>query len=1219
MGSIDYRKIYEKNQDEWKALTREPQKYEALLAGHYSDSNHFVYELLQNAEDEKASTVVIEFYKDRLAFYHNGAPFDENDVIGVSSMLMGTKDRNDAQTIGRFGMGFKSVFKYTDQPEIYSDHEAFVIKNYLLPEALARDWDYQAQKNVLIYPDKEITGGFKPFVNSEHLTRIIIPFYKRNGQGEKEYVNGSDVLQKLKSLDGEILLFLTWIRDLYWINKETREYAHITKDQVKNDPNLITCRISSFFHSEEISRYLKYKKVFQHPDMSSAEVSVAYRVNAQVRNILEIEDSPVWVYFPTREETDLPFLIHGSFETAVSREKLMTVSAFNKDLFDQLGDLIAESLMDLADRKLITQNFLRRILIPAFQDESNNHTIDGLKTKITEIFKKECLFPDRKGEYRRISDLAIPVPFTLADFIDTALFAPSFDNCARFTAFNNERERNFTEYFVWMYDDLNIPLFTLEQWAEELCKAPANRFVYEHELEELKSFYHFLSDYRENLFQRDSRISSLYERSVISCLPTTWEKLRLASVVLNTENELVSAYNTSGKLQIYLNTSGKDYALEPSETVSYKVSGEFRELFLTAFKIPVYDNWQYVKENILPKYAQSEGGRVVFDVLYHFEEEYLRDFQKILSAVEDNADSEEVLSLLKKANIIKIINIFGAPVFYPPAKTYVSTSKEGIDLKTYYAPIPKNMDISSSLNLLPVDEDFYSRYNVPLSALEKLGVVLSPVTDGPRADYNGRGDGYWIAQGDYCPNLMVDGLASNLLYIHSSSDDRLAKQKSAEILKLLLNIYKKLTGKVRKRKTNPYFVEERAQIIGILDICQWLYGKDGTVHFANTISRFELDEQVYGDIYISKEAGAAIGFIEKEEDKQVEAFDYVDALDKRGKKIMFRQLAKELGYDLSKLHETETSEEKDDSFDSSEQFDSNSWQSEEFPQRRIRNLDRLIEHVRQEFFCADPVRYQKVLRQIRTSKSPRTIRAYSLGMYQNESDLQICQMCKKPAPYVDVTEIANYGIEMPQLNLCLCRNCSSRYKQFRDGNKERFKAAMTTALREIDINIPSEEYEIALSSENSVFFTQTHLAEIKEILSLLDQYGVPGKDDSTEKEPDSPGQDPTNKDTKDTSADNPAKQSQKSMGREDKPRQNNYKKNVSSDSKNAQQKKDFTGQNMQKGISGIKKGANVKHKSYGSGTITNVDPPYVKVYFQSVGDKKFRIPDAFNNGYLVMC
>lgn len=93
MGKIDYRKIYETNKDEWKALTREPQKYEALLAGHYSDSNHFVYELLQNAEDARAARVVIEYHGDKLVFYHDGKPFDEGDVKGVSSMLMGTKDK----------------------------------------------------------------------------------------------------------------------------------------------------------------------------------------------------------------------------------------------------------------------------------------------------------------------------------------------------------------------------------------------------------------------------------------------------------------------------------------------------------------------------------------------------------------------------------------------------------------------------------------------------------------------------------------------------------------------------------------------------------------------------------------------------------------------------------------------------------------------------------------------------------------------------------------------------------------------------------------------------------------------------------------------------------------------------------------------------------------------------------------------------------------------
>ena len=45
MGKIDYRAIYEKNHNGWFEMTEQPGKYEALLAGHYSDSNHFVYEL----------------------------------------------------------------------------------------------------------------------------------------------------------------------------------------------------------------------------------------------------------------------------------------------------------------------------------------------------------------------------------------------------------------------------------------------------------------------------------------------------------------------------------------------------------------------------------------------------------------------------------------------------------------------------------------------------------------------------------------------------------------------------------------------------------------------------------------------------------------------------------------------------------------------------------------------------------------------------------------------------------------------------------------------------------------------------------------------------------------------------------------------------------------------------------------------------------------------
>ena len=130
---------------------------------------------------------------------------------------------------------------------------------------------------------------------------------------------------------------------------------------------------------------MKFKRVFDHPEMDNAEVSVAYKLNSRADNINEVDGSSVWVYFPTRDETDLPFLIHGSFETAVSREKLMAPSSFNDDLFDELGDLIAESMLDLAERKLITQVFLRRSILGAFEDEEDNETIPGLKEKITDV------------------------------------------------------------------------------------------------------------------------------------------------------------------------------------------------------------------------------------------------------------------------------------------------------------------------------------------------------------------------------------------------------------------------------------------------------------------------------------------------------------------------------------------------------------------------------------------------------------------------------------------------------------------------------------------------------------------------------------------------------------------------------------------------------------------------------------------------------------------
>lgn len=1098
MGKIDYERIYKENQDDWKALTREPQKYEALLAGHYSDSNHFVYELLQNAEDERASKVVIEYYEDRLVFYHNGDPFDEGDVRGVSSMLMGTKDKNDGQTIGRFGMGFKSVFKYTYQPEIYSDSEAFRIENYLLPVEIKDNWNDRVERERVVCI---ANGGktFKPFWDAQHLTKIVIPFVKRNDKGELKPVAGKDVLDKLQGLNGEILLFLTHIRELYWTDKSTNKYAGISLRETMDDKNLVVCSIegSAYGEKEEISKFLRYKKIFNHPEMTDAEVSVAYKLNSRGDNINEMKNTDIWVYFPTRDNTELPFLIHGSFETAVSREKLMSPSDFNSDLFDKLGNLIAESLLDLKERELITQAFIRRTLIQAFKDEDENETIPGLRDKVNEMFLAQPLLPDRDGKYTYVGALHVPIPFRIAEFTDKPLFKGAFSEQLRFVALNNERESNFTEYFLWLRDDLGLEQYSLLSMANDLKNIEVRQIGSSGEkYDDLLNFYHFCADYMENVYATGLNYSRSgpYEQAIRNCLSKAWVELRRAPVILNAEGTIVPAYLKEQEM-VYLGSSSKYRSVLASAIVNKSVAVDMLPFLRDGFRITEFNNFQYVREKILKKYVVGPGE----DFLYETEdymEEYIEDITQLLQLVEDATgkdELEEIREMVKDAYIIKIIDPEYDNVFSLPEKAYVDVSDEGIDLTVYYAPIIRYGDNSYYFDAYRVDEEFYSKNGISLRNLKKLGLITTPFEPGPIRN-EGRGYEYWYALSGFYPCARIKDSDSNISYIAKNKDEELAKQKSRELLRLLLHHAHSLRGTIYRYKDSRFQQEGQASLLRQMRSDSWIYGKDGELHKIFEISRFDLSEEVYGEVKNDDAAYKILGFKITEQDKTASAFKQVEALEQRDKMILLKQLARELGKSIS---DNVLKEEQDEDGNENGTFDPNAWIDSEFPVHRVKNFDSLMQHVREQFFCADPIRYREVWRSIRVSKSPKTVRAYAVGMYTNDSQVKMCQMCRKPSDYVDAVEIANYGMELPQMHLCLCANCSRRYKQLRDSDKEGFKQKMKAALLGLDIKEEGDSYEIILEQDISVFFTQTHIAEIQALFQLIEEYGLPNEDNVT--------------------------------------------------------------------------------------------------------------------------
>lgn len=1067
MGKINYRTIYEKNHRGWLDMTEKPGKYEALLAGHYSDSNHFVYELIQNAEDTKASCVVFEYHEDKMVFYHDGKPFNEADVIGVSSMLETTK-ADDAQTIGKFGMGFKSVFKYTCEPQIYSDDEAFRIKNYLLPEEIDTDWNYVEQMQLGI--SYALDGGeqFIPFAQSEHLTKVVLPFQKREKSGEIYRIDGSDIILKLMDLESEILLFLSTIKHLFWIDKTKGKYEKFSLIE-QEDANLKICQLkgnatnSSKRYSDLC--YYKYKKKVVHPKMGNAEVSIAFLTNTQQKSIQKMENTDIWVYFPTKDRTGLPCLLHGSFETAVSREKLMRPSEFNNVLLNAAVELFSEAILDFKKRELVTQNFIRQILMTAFNDD----TLPGLKAAITKLFLENELVPNRSGKLSACSDVCVAVPFGMTDLSTNAYLKGTFIRDKEYVLINDEKSAGFSEYYSWLKLDLKVPVFSMEAWAHRVVES----FQSIHDIADfdaMRDLYEFLDEYKLSEYTKDFKIArkkSLYEEDVQAFVKKAWPILRVARILINAESRFIAAYNEAEEAQVYLSSTSEYHKIAKSALVLSFITDDYKALLEDSFGVREFDNFEYVKGKVLVKYSRLPKP---VQLTEPFEKEYIDDILQICRLMISELYMQEVQELIAERCIILAKDSSGTAKLMKPSDVYREKSIEGADMRVYYSGLGKEVAF--------LDEEFYKEKGISTNSVMQLGIHVTPVEEGPR---NSNGI---KAVGDFRPYLEINFLRKNIEYIQDHTSSDLAKKKSACILRIALANATKLAGKVIVGTDDSF--ETKAGICNALKQLRsddWLY-TDGTLQYIEDISKNQLDKKIYQEIGLSQYGDECrlLGFSSDETEIVI---DGIDNLDKDAKQQLLAKLAKELGVEIaiSKGDGDNTVFNPDD-FDMSE-----------FPVRYVSNRERLERYVENQFYAADPVRYKEVVIRQKASGNRVLTRAYLRGMYTNQFGRIICQSCKRIMGEKEIfaVSITNFGVDMEQLNLCLCPNCYQKYEAIKKTRSDEYKESIKRAMENAVISMRKPYYKVSASMDMSLYFTQTHLAEVQNILQLLDKYGVPMK------------------------------------------------------------------------------------------------------------------------------
>ena len=120
-----FSKLTEDRKDSAKTLEKTSMRgLKDSVVEKYSDQAHFIYELIQNADDVGATYVRFVLHSDNLVFIHNGKRHfnvtdvqceekdTENGTLGDINAITSIANSNKtAASIGKFGVGLNQLFR----------------------------------------------------------------------------------------------------------------------------------------------------------------------------------------------------------------------------------------------------------------------------------------------------------------------------------------------------------------------------------------------------------------------------------------------------------------------------------------------------------------------------------------------------------------------------------------------------------------------------------------------------------------------------------------------------------------------------------------------------------------------------------------------------------------------------------------------------------------------------------------------------------------------------------------------------------------------------------------------------------------------------------------------------------------------------------------------------------------------------------------------------
>jgi hypothetical protein len=340
-----------------------------LLGQLYSERTHFIFELIQNAEDAGATELAFELFGDRLELRHDGRPFTEADVRGVCGVGHSGKAA-DLTKIGKFGIGFKSVYAYTKNPQVHSGGEHFRISSFVRPVAV---------------PPRASAG-----------TLFVFPF-------DHDSVSAATAVREiaaaLTAIKPRTLLFLTSIGRLRVSGTGVTDAVIDRQAQrQRGQARHVTLAKGGGYREEWL---LWDRSVQGHP---AQRIEIAFL--AEAGRIVPCGDSPLTVFFATEKPTYLGFLVQGPYRTTPARDNIPEADPANQALVRQSAGLLTDVLRELRDGGLLTVDVLQALPVDAARFAPGS-MFRPLFDAVRAALAADALIPAAEGGYGTAGELVL--------------------------------------------------------------------------------------------------------------------------------------------------------------------------------------------------------------------------------------------------------------------------------------------------------------------------------------------------------------------------------------------------------------------------------------------------------------------------------------------------------------------------------------------------------------------------------------------------------------------------------------------------------------------------------------------------------------------------------------------------------------------------------------------------------------------------------------------